>query len=185
MEVSDTLKKIAGTVGQWAPAIAGALTVTGVGAPVGAAVAAVGMLAKAYGLPETSSHDEVLAAVQSTTDPDIKLKLIQVNNDFILKQKDQELQELRIALDDVRSARQREIDTKDNTNKILAYVIIGAFVCVIAGTLAGYAKIDSVLAGTLIGYLSAKAEQVLTYYFGTTKGSEHKTELLARAPAIK
>ena len=43
------------------------------------------------------------------------------------------------------------------------------------------AQVDSVLAGTLVGYLSAKAEQVLAYYFGSTKGSADKTALLADA----
>lgn len=76
-------------------------------------------------------------------------------------------------------ARNREIQTKDNTNKILAFVIIGAFIAMVCATLMGWAKAESVLAGTLIGYLSAKAEQVLSYYFGSTSGSSRKTELLA------
>jgi hypothetical protein len=38
--------------------------------------------------------------------------------------------------------------------------------------------------GTLIGYLSAKSEQILAYYFGSSKSSDHKTELLAKAPSV-
>jgi hypothetical protein len=78
------------------------------------------------------------------------------------------------------SARQREIAVKDNTNKILAYTVVGAFVALVAGTLLGWARVDSALAGTLVGYLSAKAEQVLAYYFGSTKGSAEKTAIIAR-----
>ena len=42
-----------------------------------------------------------------------------------------------------------------------------------------------VLAGTLVGHLSAKCEQVLAYYFGSSRSSDRKTELLAQAPAIR
>lgn len=83
------------------------------------------------------------------------------------------------------SARVREAATKDNTNKILAFVIVGAFIAMVAGTLLGAAKVESVLAGTLVGYLSAKAEQVLAYYFGSSSGSLAKTDLLANSTPIK
>jgi|GEM_PF-4281121 len=38
---------------------------------------------------------------------------------------------------------------------------------------------------TLIGYVSAKAEQVVSYYFGSSAGSSRKDALLAQAPPIK
>lgn len=79
------------------------------------------------------------------------------------------------------SARQREMAVKDNTNRVLAYTVVGSFIAVVGATLLGYARIESALAGTLVGYLSAKAEQVLAYYFGSTKGSADKTALLARS----
>lgn len=82
------------------------------------------------------------------------------------------------------SARNRQIQTKDSTNTVLAYTVVGAFIAMVGATLMGFAKIDSVLAGTLVGYLSAKAEQVLAYYFGSTKGSAHKTNLLASGSGI-
>ncbi len=77
------------------------------------------------------------------------------------------------------SARQREVGTKDKVNRNLAYLIVGAFIGVIIAVLAGYSKADSVLAGTLIGYLSAKAEQVTSYYFGSTHSSSEKNNIIA------
>lgn len=77
------------------------------------------------------------------------------------------------------SARARDIATKDNVNRNLAYVVIGAFIAMVSATLLGYARVESALAGTLVGYLSAKCEQILAYYFGSTSGSARKTELLA------
>lgn len=86
---------------------------------------------------------------------------------------------------DRESARAREMATKDNVNRNLAYIIVFSFIGMIAATLGGFTHAESVLAGTLIGYLSAKAEQVLAYYFGSSKSSDRKTELLSKAPAIK
>lgn len=89
------------------------------------------------------------------------------------------LEEKRIDMEDRNSARVRESSVKDSTNKTLAFVVVGSFVAVVGFSLAGYAKVDSALAGTLVGYLSAKAEQVIAYYFGSTSGSSEKTRLLA------
>jgi len=74
--------------------------------------------------------------------------------------------------------RDRQINVKDNVNKILAYSVVGAFIAMVSATLLGYAKVESVLAGTLVGYLSAKCEQVLAYYFGSSKGSSEKTSMI-------
>lgn len=79
------------------------------------------------------------------------------------------------------SARKRQTAIGDGTNTVLAYTIVGSFVAVVGATLLGHAKVESVLAGTLIGYLSAKAEQVLAYYFGSTRHSMAKTELMANS----
>jgi len=87
-------------------------------------------------------------------------------------------------LDGVKGARDREVAVKDRTNQVLAYTVVAAFIFMVAATLLGEAKVEGALAGTLVGYLSAKAEQVLAYYFGSTAGSARKTELLAQAPSV-
>lgn len=78
------------------------------------------------------------------------------------------------------SARKRESAVQDKTTRNLAYIIIGAFVGMVGATLGGWTHVDSVLAGTLIGYLSAKAEQVASYYFGSSSGSAQKSADLAK-----
>jgi hypothetical protein len=35
--------------------------------------------------------------------------------------------------------------------------------------------------GTLIGYVSAKADQVVSYYFGSSSGSKEKTQAMTDA----
>lgn len=79
----------------------------------------------------------------------------------------------------------REGKIQDRTNRNLAYMIVGAFIAVAVTVLLGFAKVESVLAGTFVGYLSAKCELVLAYYFGSSRGSERKTEIMAAAEQTK
>lgn len=79
------------------------------------------------------------------------------------------------------SARSMQVSTRAFTVPTLAFVIVGAFIAMVVGTLLGYAKVDSVLAGTLVGYLSAKCEQVIAFYFGSSQGSQAKDVLLAQS----
>lgn len=93
------------------------------------------------------------------------------------------------------SARQREVAVKDNTPRILAFVVVGGFLGVSVGeiiTLFFWPEMTTkmspqgwVLIGNISGYLAAKSELALSYYFGTSSGEQHKTELLAKAEPIK
>jgi len=189
-EEKSIFQKIGDAVTDFAPGIATILTATGVGAPIGAAVGAVGALGRAFGLGSSAKPEDVLAAI--STDPEIRLKAMIAENDHKAEMGRQEISRLTISLEetkallvDVQNAREREKVVKDNVNKVLAYSVVGAFIAMVGGTLLGYAKVDSVLAGTLVGYLSAKCEQVLAYYFGSSKGSDKKTDLLSKAEPIK
>ena len=95
-----------------------------------------------------------------------------------LKELDLRAEELAVA--DRTSAREREVRSGGRTTPALAWIIIVSFVVMAFGVLFGRITAESVLAGTVIGYLSAKAEQVLSYYFGSSRGSDDKNTLLAR-----
>lgn len=90
-----------------------------------------------------------------------------------------------LAVADRKSARDMQIATKSYLVPALAVIIVTSFVGVVIATLWGFSKIESVMAGTLIGYLSAKADQVLSFFFGSTAGSQRKTELMSKAEASK
>lgn len=160
----------------WLKTIAPTLATVLAGPLAGLAVEAIG---SAIGITDATKDkiNDALQTGQLSGEQIVALKQAEID----MKTKEQEFgfkfEEL--VFKDRDSARQREMAVKDNTNKILAYTIVGSFVAMVTGTLMGWAKVDSVLAGTLVGYLSAKAEQVLAYYFGSTKGSADKTKLLA------
>lgn len=166
-------KAVIGTVAPW---IATALT-----GPLGGA--AVTAAADALGLSDKT--ESALKQALSGVTPEQMLALKNADQAFQLRMQElgfAHIQSLeQIAFQDRDSARKRESTVGDKTNRNLAYTIIAAFIAMAIGTLMGWAKADSVLAGTIIGYLSAKAEQVLSYYFGSTSGSAEKSRLLAQS----
>lgn len=161
-------------------------------AATGNVPALIAMAAKAVsdtlGVDVATDSASIATAVAGAT-PDQLIALRHADNEFALRMKElgfKQVVELEaLETGDRASARDREVKAQDGTNKVLAYMVILSFLAVIGVTLMGYAVPDSVLAGTLIGYLSAKAEQVLSYYFGSTKNSARKTELLAQSEASK
>lgn len=163
----DWLKVLAPTV---ASALASPLA--------GVAVAAVCEL---FGARETTAKaaKDTLAALTLTPEDrgrirELELRLQQTEAELGLK-----FEELSIS--DRDSARNREIGAGSIVNTTLAFLVMTAFIGVSIGVIFGNVPIDAVIGGTLVGYLSAKAEQVLSYYFGSSAGSRHKTELLSRA----
>jgi hypothetical protein len=177
-------KDIGNTVAKFAPMIA-----SGLGSPLaGTAIAALeGVFGIQTGETTKDKQDALVAALSGAT-PDQLLALKKAEQDYAAKMAELGFKNVadleQIAANDRDSARKREDTVKDWTPRILAYMIVTAFVGVIVGVLAGWGKVDTVLAGTLVGYLSAKAEQVVAYYFGSSVGSKDKTDLLAKAQPI-
>lgn len=165
-------------IGSLAPTVASAL-----GGPLaGAAVSAIGGV---LGLTD-ATQDKIADAItngQMTAEQVAKIKELELQ--FQNDEKERGFKYAELEFKDRDSARQREAAVGDNTNRVLAYTVVGSFIAVVGATLLGYAKIDSVLAGTLVGYISAKCEQVLAYYFGSSRSSDRKTELLANSTPAK
>lgn len=157
-----------------APAIATAL-----GGPLaGLAVNAIG--AAVLGRDD-ASETEIAAALQGAKPEDL-LKLKEADNAFRLKMQELGVDLERIAAQDRDSARTREATVGGMTCPVLAFAIVGGFLVLVGWLVSnGVSKIDAAsmgLVGTLVGYVSAKAEQVVAYYFGSSAGSARKTEQL-------
>lgn len=157
---------------------------TALGGPmVGGAVAAV---AKAIGLDDGASEDDVAAALASAT-PETLLKLKQADNEFRATmaqlgfQNEQALAKL--AADDRDSARRREIEIKDKTPSILAGVVTLGFFGVLAYLMGFSPPSESRdVLNIMLGSLGTAWVAIISYYFGSSAGSERKTALLAKAP---
>jgi len=166
MDFGDILKKLAPTA---ATLLAGPLA--------GLAVQAIG---DALGM-EDATQDKITAALTSgnlTGDQVVAMR----HADDALKVKMTELgiraEELVIA--DRQSAREREVKVGGWTVPSLAWIIVIGFLTMAYGILFGSVAADSVIAGTIIGYVSAKCEQVLSYYFGSSRGSDEKNGVISK-----
>lgn len=140
---------------------------------------AVDAIGKALGIDEPTM-EKVKEVVGKPLSAEDQLKLKMAEQQFAKDMEQMRLDAVGKATDaevrDRDSARNREIQTKDTTNTVLAYTIVGGFISMMASVLLGYSKVDSAMTGMLVGYASAKCEQVIAYYFGNTKSSNDKTK---------
>lgn len=170
-------KKIVGTV---APGIATAL-----GGPLaGMAVKAV---AGALGMDAGASEEDVAAAVQRATPADL-LALKKADQEFTVEMGKLGVDLEKIAAGDRDSARTMQIETRSWAPPLLATVIVAGFLATVFMVLSGYVEglkdpLTAALVGTLIGYVSAKADQVVAYYFGSTAKSQAKDETIKHMAA--
>ncbi len=161
------------TLAAVAPTIATAL-----GGPLaGVAINAVSSL---LGIEPT---EQALEATILKADPDMMLKLKQADNDFVIRMKELEIDIERIDANDRDSARKMRVDTSNIFTDVIAVAVIVGFFGVAYYVLSGGEIVDNVLAGTIIGYVSAKADQVLGFLFGSSRSSKDKT--LAMSKLIK
>jgi hypothetical protein len=164
VKIGDKLKQIIGVA---APTIGTAL-----GGPLGGLAGT--FVSKALGV-----DDEQAAVEKLNTDPAALAQLRSAELDFKQHLDDNQISLEQIAAADRASARGREVQLHDRTPSILAWTIVGAFIAMAAAVLFGWAVAESTIAGTIIGYLSAKCELVIAYYFGSSAGSKAKDAALA------
>lgn len=167
-------KKIVGTV---APALATAL-----GGPL-AGVAVKTIATQVLG-KEDATEQEVEEAILNAN-PQMLLQLRQLDLEFKKTMTDAGIQLEKIASEDRNSARLREVNAHDSwTPRILAAVIIIGFLWCVYAVLSGYIDdlkdpMIATLVGTMIGYTSAKADQVVSYYFGSSASSKAKDDTIS------
>jgi len=153
-----------------------------IGGPVGG-LAARALSQAVLGKPD-ASEKELATAIEGAS-PETLLKLKQADQDFKLRMEELDIDLERIHQQDRSSAREREARTGDSwTPRVLASVVLAGFMGTVFMVLAGFVDglmdpMAASLIGTLIGYVSAKADQVVSYYFGSSAGSKAKDAAMA------
>lgn len=131
-----------------------------------------------------ATEDEVSLALQ-TGGPELLLKLKEADYEFKTAMADAGIKLEEIAAADRASARKRETDTHDSwTPRVLAALVICAFFYCVISVMSGHVPnlndpIIAGTAGTLIGYTSAKADQIVSYYFGSSASSKAKDQTIS------
>ena len=165
------------TVSAIAPTLGAAL-----GGPLGGA--AVHTLLGALGIDDASDPEHAIAQSLHNASPEMIAALKQADHDFRVRMKELDIDLEQLHAADRASARERERHAVGYANPVLASVVmLGFFTCVGFVLLHGFDGINPTtmgLAGTLVGYVSAKADQVIAYYFGSSVSSARKTELMVK-----
>lgn len=164
-------KQIVATV---APGLA-----TVLGGPL--AGAAIGALSQAVlGKPDGNESD--LAAVISGASPDVLAKIKETEAKLKTDLTNAGIEWEQIAASDRASARQREVETKDNTTKILAFLFVLLYFAMLWAVWKFPVSSDMKdTLNTLIGVLTAALAAIINYYFGSSAGSAEKNAILKKA----
>jgi hypothetical protein len=107
-----------------------------------------------------------------------------------------DIQELKTWISDIQSARQREVELTKATGKkdknlyVLAWVVVGGFIGLIACLIIMQFVFNRTLQSDPIitlclGSFATDAGMVIGYFFGSSKGSADKSEMMSRMVANK
>jgi len=171
-------KAIVGTVAPWIG--------TALGGPLGGL--AVDAAAKALGLSE-STVDAVKGAISGAT-PEQMLALKKADQDFALKMQELGFAQVKdleaIAAGDRASARDMLKSIRSPIPPILSLLVTLGYFGILVGMMTQVFKVtDSQALLIMLGSLSTAWGMVMAFWFGTTRGSQDKTEILAKAPPVK
>lgn len=168
-------------VGSVAPTIAKSL-----GGPL--AGTAVNALSQAVLGKPTATEAEVAEVLVKQGSPETLAKLKEADLQYAVKMKELGIDLEAIAVKDRMSARLREIALKDFTPKLLALCYTGGYFLVLYylwkkglptfKDLPGYGLSVKDLINMLLGVLSAAQIAIISYYFGSSASSTHKSDIL-------
>lgn len=168
-------KKVVGGI---APTLAGAL-----GGP--AAKAAVSAISKALLGRDDAPESEIAAAISQGATIEQIAALKAAENDFNAKLLEYGVDLATLEMQDRASARKRQVEMHDLLPSVLGTVVIVGFLAMAYMVLTGRVNLSDPtvvgMVGTVIGYVSAKADTVIGYYFGTSFSSRKKDETISRA----
>ena len=171
-------KSVGQAVKKYAPMVG-----TVIGGPFGAAAGGVvSMVASALGVEETP--DAVMKAIE--TDPQAAITLRQIESTEKVRLQELVIEGDKAYLADTQSARARQIAITKATGKIdinlylLAWTIVAGFFGLCAVLIfVTLPESSSQVVFMLFGGLVAGFTQVISYFFGSSKSSKDKTDLLS------
>ncbi len=170
-------KAIVGTVAPWIG--------TALGGPLGGM--AVEAAANALGISEKTT-DAVKQALSGAT-PEQMLALKKADQDFALQMQALGFKQITdlesIAAGDRKDARAMQVANKSAVPAVLTWFLVLSFV----GTLVGLFSLtvpptNRDIVVYMVGQLSGFTAAAVAFWLGTTRQSENKTELIAKAPPL-
>ena len=164
----DWLKQIAPTIA------------TALGGPL--AGMAVSAISKAIGVDEDKVSD-LIKDNKLTAEQIAQVKLAEIE---LQKQANElGLNFEKLAVDDRKSAREMQATTRSIVPPLLAAIVTVGFFGILVMMLMGKVESDNPPILMMLGSLGTAWTGIIAYYFGSSAGSQAKTEMLSKAPAIK
>ena len=170
-----------------APTLANAL-IPGVGGVVaGSALKAVSAAMGAKPGEDPGTPERLAQALSGGLTPEQMAALKKADNDFAIQMRELDVDVVRIHAGDRASARRMQSRTKSLTAPALAAVVMVAFILSLVGVFVlavDDQPLDATVAtlvGAVVGYASAKADQVVSFWFGSSEGGAEATQHLADA----
>ena len=153
---------------------------TAIGGPLGT-VAGVA-IAKALGTKAGDSAAAETALLNAT--PDQLLALRKEEDGFKVQMEQLGVTREQLMYADVASARAMQVANKSYTPTILSYAILAASLVGFLGVLFGYVHIPgdaatAAIFGSALTYLTVESKAVLGYWFGSSRGSDAKSDVIA------
>jgi hypothetical protein len=160
---------------QIAPTIA-----TAMGGPL--AGMAVSAISKAIGVDEDKVSD-LIKDNKLTADQIAQVKIAEIE----LQKQAQELglNFAKLEVDDRKSAREMQATTRSIVPPVLAALVTLGFFGILIMMLLGKVDSNNPAILMMLGSLGTAWTGIIAYYFGSSAGSQAKTDLLSKAPAIK
>lgn len=160
-----------GTLAAVAPTVATAL-----GGPL--AGVAVKMAADALGV---EPNEEAIQNVIATGDPEVMVKLKQLENDFTLKMEELGVEKQRLSNANTDSARSMQKENKSLVPPVLSVITVVGFFGLLIGAAFGVLTLTgSDVMMLLLGVLARETASVYNFWLGSSHGSQEKTALLGK-----
>ena len=160
---------------QIAPTIA-----TAMGGPL--AGMAVSAISKAIGV-EPEKVGDLISNNKLTAEQIAQVKIAEIE---LQKQaNDLGLNFEKLAVDDRKSAREMQATTRSIVPPVLAAIVTLGFFGIMVMMLLGKVDSNNPAILMMLGSLGTAWTGIIAYYFGSSAGSQAKTDLLSKAPAIK
>jgi len=150
---------------------------------------------------QDAKEDDVAAAVMQGLPPEAIVALKQADQAFAVRMRELEIDVNRLNADTEKAYLADVVDARDAHHGDLGVFRLGLAIILTFGVvmaavlwgsfelMTGGIKVKDVavvatatgLIGTVVGYVAANAQQVVSYFFGSSRGSKDKTDALAQA----
>ena len=163
-----SIKSILGTVAPFLGAM--------VGGPFGAAA---GKLLGEFLLGDENASNADIEKALSSASPETLVKLRKIDSDYKTKMASLGIDEQKIAAMDRDSARKRQVSVKDTIPSVLAVMLTLGFFGILFAMM--YYPIQAAAKSVIdimLGSLGTAWISCITYYFGSSYGSQIKTQLM-------